>query len=131
VAVSGRRVVIRLRDVTRGTAFVRTLTARAVDTTAAEWIVEAPSECIAGHCRVLPLSSIGATTFTGARATSATGHTGPIGDPLWAHTAIDLQSDGPWFGGPAQPDRATGASATSGALSASGDSFTVTVAPTG
>jgi hypothetical protein len=128
VSVSGRRVAIRLRDLTRGTAFTRTLTATAVDTTSAEWIVEAPSECFGSRCRVLPLAGFAATTFSLARATAATGHAGTIADPLWANTAIDLSSDsgGPQFGGPRGREMAGAASATASALSAAGDAFTVT-----
>jgi hypothetical protein len=126
VAVRALRVAIRLRDETRGTAFTRTLSARAVDTTAAEWIVEAPSECSVYRCRQLPLASFTATTFAGARATSTTGHAGTIADALWANTAIDLQAGGPELGGPGGRDMAAGASATAGPLSPSGGSFTVT-----
>src|SRR4051812_16335171 len=45
VDVRGKAVKLHLRDLTRGTSFATTVTARAVDTTAAEWIVEAPSAC--------------------------------------------------------------------------------------
>jgi hypothetical protein len=131
VAVGGLRVRIQLRDLTRGTAFTRTFTAQAVDTTSADWIVEAPTECIGARCRVLPLAAVAATTFTGARATSSTGHAGAIADPLWGSTAIDLQAGGPGFGGPRGQDMAGAASATTGALSASGRSFTVTVVAAG
>ena len=128
VGVSGRRVTIRLRDITSGASFTRRLTASAVDTTSAEWIVEAPSACVGNRCRVLPLATFADTTFTSARATSTTGHTGTISDPLWARTAIDLAPDsgGPQFGGARGPETAGAASASTGALSASGGSFTVT-----
>jgi hypothetical protein len=108
VGVSASRVTIRLRNLTRGTVFSRTLTAAAVDTTSAEWIVEAPSECFSRRCRVLPLATFADTTFSSARAVSATGHAGTISDPLWASTAIDLSP------------------AATGALSAAGSAFTVT-----
>jgi peptidase A4-like protein len=126
VDVEGRTVRLHLRDLTRGTAFARTLTARAVDTTAAEWIVEAPSACTTARCRILPLASFAETAFNSAHATSATGHTGTISDPLWAATAIDLAADGAQLGGPGGRENADRASASTGALSASGGSFTVT-----
>jgi Peptidase A4 family len=126
VAVSGRTVTLHLRNLTRGTSFARRLTAATVDTTSAEWIVEAPSACTIRRCRILPLASFAATTFNGAHATSATGHTGTIADPLWAATAIDLTADGAQLGGPTSHDVADTASASTGALSASGGSFTVT-----
>jgi hypothetical protein len=126
VGVSGRRVSIRLRDLTRGTVFSRVLTATAVDTTSAEWIVEAPSECFTSRCRVLPLATFADTTFSSARA-AAGGHAGAIADPRWASTAIDLSPDaGEQLGGPHGRDMAGGAAATAGALSATGSAFTVT-----
>lgn len=126
VEVDGQSVSLHLRNLTRGTSFARRLTARAVDTTAAEWIVEAPSACTATRCRILPLASFGATTFNSAHATSTGGHTGTIADSLWAATAIDLASDGPQLGGPSGREDSTRASASTGALSTSGGSFTVT-----
>jgi len=126
VAVDRQTVRLHLRDLTRGTSLARTLTARAVDTTSAEWILEAPSACTISRCRVLPLASFAATTFSSAHATSATGHTGTIADPLWAATAIDLSAGGPQLGGPSGRQDAALASADTGALSTSGGSFTVT-----
>jgi hypothetical protein len=126
VHVSGSRVALHLRDLTRGTSFATTVTARAIDTTAAEWIVEAPSACTVTRCRILPLASFAATSFNSAHATSAGGHTGTISDPAWAATAIDLAADGPQLGGPGGREDGARASADTGALSASGGSFTVT-----
>jgi hypothetical protein len=130
ISVRGRRATIRLRDLTRGTRFSRTLTATAVDTTPAEWIVEAPSDCFGGRRRVLPPAAFAETTFRSARATSRAGHTGTIADPVWADTAIDLAADagGPQLGGPHGRRMAGAASATTGPLSATGSSFTVTAA---
>jgi hypothetical protein len=119
-------VTVELQNLTRHHVFHRTLFAPAIDVSSAEWIVEAPSECFGARCRVLPLSSFAPTTFTSAHATSTTGHTGTIADPLWANTTIDLQPDGPQFGGPHGRDMSAAAAATTGALSTSGGSFTVT-----
>jgi hypothetical protein len=126
VAVSGRTVTLHLRNLTRGTSFARRLTAATVDTTSAEWILEAPSACTATRCRILPLASFAETTFTSAHVTSATGRTGTISDPLWAATAIDLAADGPQLGGPSGQVDGDRASAGTGALSTTGGSFTVT-----
>ena len=126
VNVSGRTVTLHLRNLTRGTSFARRLTAPAIDTTSAEWIVEAPSACTATRCRILPLASFAETAFNSAHVTSDTGHTGTISDPLWAATAIDLAADGPQLGSPASRDVADTASASTGALSSTGASFTVT-----
>lgn len=128
VEVDGQTVSLHLRNLTRGTSFARRLTARAVDTTAAEWIVEAPSACTVTRCRILPLASFAATTFNNAHATGTGGHTGTISDPRWAATAIDLSADGPQLGGPGGREDSARASADTGALSASGGSFTVTAA---
>jgi peptidase A4-like protein len=38
----------------------------------AEWVAEAPSQCIIVFCRVLPLANFGTMTFTGSYATSGT-----------------------------------------------------------
>jgi hypothetical protein len=126
VAVRGRTVTLHLRNLTRGTAFARRLTAATVDTTSAEWILEAPSACSVTRCRILPLAGFGETMFTSAHATSAAGHTGTIADPQWAATAIDLSADGPQLGGPSGQVDGDRASAGTGALSATGGSFTVT-----
>src|SRR4051794_11058292 len=126
VSVSGRRATFQLSDLTRSTRVTRRITASAVDTSSVEWIVEAPSECVGARCGVLPLASFADTTFANAHAVSASGHGGTISDSSWSPTAIDLASDGPRFGGRG-PETGAGGSATTGALSADGASFSVTV----
>ena len=79
VTVNGRKATFSLRDITRGTSVSRRVTAAAVDTTSAEWIVEAPSECVGDNCRVLPLARFAGTAFTLARAVSTDR---PRGDDL-------------------------------------------------
>jgi hypothetical protein len=126
VSVSGHDVTVRISDLTRGTTFQKALVASAIDTTSAEWIVEAPSECAGSQCRILPLAAFQDTTFTAARAVSTTGHDGVIDDPAWASSPIDLTAGALPFGrGRGGPDAASG-SATAGPLSGSGGSFTVT-----
>jgi hypothetical protein len=64
------------------------------DTSSAEWIAEAPSECDgSGSCQPLPLSDFGTVQFTSASAT-ANGHTGTISDPNWAAQPVVLGSGG-------------------------------------
>jgi hypothetical protein len=93
VAVSGRSVKLFLADRTRGTSFTKRLDVAQVDVSSAEWIVEAPSACGAnGACRALPLANFATTSFAGAEATSATGHTGTISDPAWSSVAITLST---------------------------------------
>jgi hypothetical protein len=133
VDVVGKTVKLHLSNITRGKTFNKTLTATQVDTTSAEWIVEAPSLCDTqlNVCQTQALANFGTAKFASAKATSAGGHTGGIADPAWSATSISLQSagGGPGFG----PQRfarqpASNASATPSAVSASGASFTVTYA---
>src|SRR5205807_1358217 len=96
VSVSGHRVRLHIADLTTGGAIVRTLLASAVDTTSAEWIVEAPSACFdaaGSSCRVMPLADFGTTKIANARATTTRGDTGPIADPSWRTVAITLAAD--------------------------------------
>jgi hypothetical protein len=91
VTVKGHRVTMSLYNATRHHGFTKTLTARTVDASSADWIVEAPSECSGGSvCRTLPLADFGAATFTGARAQSTTGRLGGIASSAWGWTKIVL-----------------------------------------
>jgi hypothetical protein len=106
------------------------------DTSSAEWIAEAPAAgSPGGSLQILPLADFGKVTFTGTSAT-ADGHSGPIGDPAWAATRIDMSSDatsqlasgGGQFsqtglGGTSSQQATTGASTTG--LSDNGSSFSV------
>jgi Peptidase A4 family len=127
VTVTGRTVKLFLANRTRGTTFSKRLVADDVDVTSAEWISEAPSACFdRGGCTTLPLADFGTTSFANARATSTTGHLGPIADPAWSPVAITLT---PHRGGGSRPgfmpDGRGSASATPGELTATGDAFVV------
>lgn len=123
VTVSGPRVRLILRDTTRRTSFSRTVRAKHVDVSSAEWIVEAPSECAgAGSCQTLNLADFGTAAFTSARARTTGGHTGSISDRRWEETRITLATGQRHFIGGA----ATGAQASPSPLSAGGSAFTVT-----
>jgi hypothetical protein len=134
VAVSGHRVTVKLADLTRGTSFTRTLRAAAVDTTSAEWIVEAPSLCAdltAASCEIGALADFGTTTFSAASATTAAGHAGTIADPAWSATSIDLAAfggGGRRFASDARGGGAGGGGASTGALDATGAGFSVAFA---
>jgi len=101
VHVTGNRVEVWLRDVTSGApAFVRwrTMSAPSPDTSAADWIAEAPSNCDPNNrCNPLRLTNFGTVTFTGASATSvgnAGRHRGAIDDPAFrAYGQILLRSN--------------------------------------
>jgi peptidase A4-like protein len=89
VTVVGRRVTIRITDLTRRETFSRTVDAPLVDVSSADWIVEAPSACLRNN-RTLPLANFGSVEFSGARAQSAKRRRGAIASPLWADTEITL-----------------------------------------
>jgi hypothetical protein len=130
VTVRGHRVTLSLYDATRHHGFKKTLTARTLDTSSAEWIVEAPSECSGGaSCTTLPLANFGTAAFQGAGARTTTGRKGTIASPAWSSTKIDLLPGGRRF--IAYPDSgpASGA-ATPSALRAGGSAFKVTYALT-
>lgn len=98
VTVNGNRVGLSLYDATRKQGFSKSLTASQVDATSAEWIVEAPSECLgATSCQTLLLANFGSAAFTGASAATAAGHTGGINDSAWQTTRIRLVPDGHRF----------------------------------
>ncbi len=106
VVVSGQKVTLFLKDVTRQTRFSRTVTtAQTLDVSSAEWIAEAPSECSStGRCTVVPLTNFGKVTFTKA-ATIANGHPGTLLDATvdstapWLASSIELiPQDNSFFG---------------------------------
>ena len=129
VKVSDTSVTVRLRNLTTGKSFAKTLRMASPDVSSAEWIAEAPSALTAGGTRILPLTDFGTVRFTSASATSTSGHAGTVSDSAWTPTRVDLVSDtggpgGPGFG-PFSP--ATGGTeAATTALRAGGSAFSVT-----
>jgi hypothetical protein len=98
VSVSGSNVTVVLNDVTRKQSFRKTLHASVLDQTSAEWIVEAPSECIgANSCQTLPLANFGSAAFNGSLAQSTGGRTGAISNSAWQTTKINLRPSGRRF----------------------------------
>lgn len=132
VSVVGSQVALTLDDLTRHRSFTKTLHASTLDTTSAEWIVEAPSVCDAAgavSCQTLPLADFGSTGFSAARAASTAGHTGSIEDRTWTTTKISLTEAARRFigaGGPPGQDAAADVTAVPSALTAAGSAFTVT-----
>src|SRR5665213_3464772 len=101
VHVSSDHVTLTLTDDTTGALrFIKrtAMHAPVPDTSAAEWIAEAPASCSGNeHCRPLRLTNFGQIGFTAASASSigtAGTHTGPIDDPVWDSGAILLSSNG-------------------------------------
>jgi hypothetical protein len=62
---------LKLKNNTTGQSFSTTQTSTAANSSA-EWVAEAPSQCIIVFCRVLPLANYGTMTFTSSYATSGT-----------------------------------------------------------
>jgi hypothetical protein len=123
VTVVGHRVTLSLTDDTRHETFRRTFTPATVDTTSAEWIAEAPSDCSsASKCTVLPLTDFAGVLFGKASATSTSGRTSTISSSMWTATKILL---GYARSGTAFTARASAAHATPTALSQGGAAFAV------
>lgn len=122
VTVAGRSVTITLADLTNHRSFTRTFEPAEVDTSSAEWIVEAPSACSASdRCVTLPLANFGTTRFSAAQATTTSGRIGAISSSQWTHTKIRLVTGGSRF----VVDGAETGEAVPGALSIGGSAFTV------
>jgi hypothetical protein len=127
VSVNGTQVVISLSDQTTGGSTTKTLQMSNPDTSSAEWIAEAPSQCDQNdNCQPLPLANFGGINFTNSSAT-ANGHTGTISDSNWAATAVQLDggSDNNGLGGPSFTSDSSSAGAQPSALSSDGSSFSV------
>jgi hypothetical protein len=126
VTVSGRRVTLELEDQTRHESFRRTTTVAVVDTSSAEWIAEAPSDCTSGSsCTALPLADFGSVRFADARAQTSGGRSGAISSPLWGETEMLL---GYSAHGARLTPTATTATATPTSLRSGGSAFAVSYA---
>jgi hypothetical protein len=126
VTVTGGEVTVTLSDLTRHTSFSKHLHPANVDTTSAEWILEAPSVCSdssASNCHTLPLADFGLADFTAAAATTTTRHRGTIEDRMWTTTRISLAAAGRTF---VSDSPASAVGAVPSSLSAQGSAFTVT-----
>jgi hypothetical protein len=131
VTVRGTRVRVSLLDLTRHRRFSRLLTAPTVDVSSAEWIVEAPSDCVTTNtCVTLPLGDFASTDFSGARARSEGGHVGAISDHHWRASRINLIPSARRAVLAHQHLGPAGEAATS-SLRARGSAFTVSYVPLG
>ena len=123
VAMAGAQVTVGLSDQTRRWRFTKTLRAAEVDVSSAEWIVEAPSDCVSAFsCQTLPLADFGSATFRFVHAVSTAGVSGSITNPAWGRTRIRLRPAGTRFG---SLHGGAGGGATPRALRAGGSSFKV------
>lgn len=126
VTVLGHQVTVELQNVTRHHTFRKTLFGSSIDASSAEWIVEAPSECISQFaCQALPLANFGSVTFDSATATSTSGTAGSILDSAWWRTKIRLTPGAQRFIVARQTSDATG-TATPSTLRSAGRQFDVT-----
>ncbi len=141
VSVAGTAVTVSLTDQSTGATATKTLEMDGPDTSSAEWIAEAPSECQGADasdtasCTPVPLADFGTVGFTGASAT-ANGSTGTISSPNWTAQAVQLSpASGSEIGYPGvAEDTATdgsSAGAVPSSLSADGSSFSVAAQPDG
>jgi hypothetical protein len=95
VTVSGTTTTLTLSDHTSHRSVTKRVHTSELDTTSAEWILEAPSACTdSGSCTTLPLADFGKTAFTRSSVHSTTGHTGTIIDHTWGTTSIRLLTGG-------------------------------------
>ena len=90
VAIAGAKVTLRLADVTRKESFARTITDHDLDLGSAEWVAEAPSQCLGSNCAVLPLADFGTVHFLNAGAVTSTGRRAAVRSSHWTTTRITL-----------------------------------------
>jgi Peptidase A4 family len=135
VVANGNQVTISLSNQTTGQSTTKTLSMSDPDTSSAEWIAEAPSQCQQGvsNCQELPLADFGTVHFNNAYATDTDGHTGSVSDSQWSPVAVTLSggdaSQG--FGDSEFVSASGSAGATPSNLSSSGASFSVSYAGDG
>jgi hypothetical protein len=127
VTVSGDRITVAISDLTRQRAFQKTVSpTAATDISSAEWILEAPSECIFGTsaCQTLPLANFGRARFTLARAQTLGGPVGTISTAGGQDTKITLGPKAPLFVSN-HPGQVPVGTATPSGLINQGSSFTI------
>ena len=81
-------VALHVENRTRNWSFTRRIDWGASDTGSAEWITEAPNNCLRNVCRVASLANFGKVTFENIAATGD-GSPGTLSNPDW--TAIPLR----------------------------------------
>jgi hypothetical protein len=90
-SVRGHRVMLRITDVTRRRHILIHRYAPSVDTSSAEWIVEAPLSCTRpGSCAATRLANFGSVDFLSAHATVGR-RTASIGWRRWRSSSIELE----------------------------------------
>jgi hypothetical protein len=128
VTADGGRVTIAISDLTSHRTFQKAVSpSSAVDVSSAEWILEAPSECIFGTsaCQTLPLANFGRAGFAVARAQLVSGSVGTISTSGGQDTKITLGPRAPLFVS-IHPGQVPVGTATPSGLINGGSSFTIT-----
>ena len=126
VTVTGHKVTIELWDATTNKSVTKTIRAPAVDVSSAEWIAEAPSDCVSvNSCVTLPLADFGSASFVFAGAQVSGARVSPLSSSSWRLTKITLEPGQRRFAG-YDGSGSAAAVATPSAVSASGSAFTVT-----
>jgi hypothetical protein len=91
VVAHRNHVTVALTDRTRHERFHKRMLDRHMDLSSAEWIAEAPSECMGvSRCSVLPLADFGAVNFMRAYAQTFAYRSGGINSHHWNRTRILL-----------------------------------------
>jgi hypothetical protein len=125
VTVKDHDVTLRIRDLSTGKMFTRTRRVSRIESSSAEWIVEAPSVCVTMNiCRTLTLTDFGSVAFSDPSATAG-GQTGPVEDPLWRATELELREAQNFPQGPRASAASISAVAVPSALSSGGSAFAV------
>lgn len=93
IKIVGKKVTLKLADLTRDESFSITRRKSTVDQTSAEWIAEAPEECGSRTCSIQPLTDFGTMEFSNAAAQTTNGRTGAISSSRYRTTKIDLRPE--------------------------------------
>jgi hypothetical protein len=131
VIAQSRSVTVQLTNSSTGRAFLKTVQPRVLDTTSADYIVEAPGDCpLVTDCSDLSLADFGTVTMFSGSAEATSGASGAISSPPWDATASDLIPSTPSTAHPA-----SAASFTAGAVTTQpaqhGSAFSVIYTPLG
>jgi len=122
------QVELQVKNRTRKWTVTKIVTPTAIDTSSAEWITEAPSDCSSYRCTPVPLANFGSVTI-GNIAAKGDSVGGTLTSSTWNEYPISLVPSAT-RGEYAGPDRFGGfggstAGAAPGAISADGRSFSV------
>ncbi len=87
--ISPTLVELRLHDRTRGWTFMKKITYSSQDTSTADWIVEAPADCVGYYCHEANLANFGKVAMRDI-SMKGKGVTGTLNSPNWKVIPIRL-----------------------------------------